>query len=217
MSFLSAAEFSRLAGVTQMAISKALNPKDGKEPRLDYYKGSKKIDTDSVKARAFLDNINPNRGGAKAVAPISLSSPSATASEGLTQALTRTQENQAKKLAEEAELKKQQRIEKELKNAVRRGELIELAAVNQMIMVWFDRWLQSNKRGFNASFDDFLRAAFLIFENDRNANSKNFKPHPVTRPELKRKWSNLFESWADDGKGKSINRLDEIQIEQAKT
>jgi hypothetical protein len=218
MSLLTAAEFSRLASVSQKTISIALKPKNGREPRLDYCNGSRKIDTNSVKARAFLENVPrqrlTNKIDARNVVPQSVAT--APTSEEFEEALTDTQKAQAKKIIEEAELKKQQRIEKELKNAVRRGELIVVKVVDQMIMTWFDRWLHANKRGFNSSFDGFMRDAFKVFENDQNADKKDFKTHSVTRSELKRRWSNLFEEWADDGKRASIKKLKEIQTEQAK-
>jgi hypothetical protein len=206
-----------LAGVSKKTVSVALNPKDGKEPRLDYYNGTRKINVNSVKARAFLENIHPSRGkpaNIELITKNSQASPEKT--EELTDAIIGAHNAQTEKTIEEARLKQQQRIEKELKNAVRRGELIELEAVNQMIMTWFDRWLQANKRGFNSSFDGFMRDAFRVFENERNADKKDFNPHEVTRAGLKRRYSNLFESWADDGKEESIKRLQEIQIEQAK-
>lgn len=215
MNLLTAAAFSRLAGVSEKTISIALNPKDGKEPRLDYCSGSRKIDTASVKARAFLNDINPSRGGLSARVP-GVDCVTPETGEDLTQALINTQEAQSQKIIETAELTKQKRIEAEMKNAVRRGELIEFQIVNQMIMTWFDRWLQNNKRGFNGSFDEFLREAFKVFENDQSEGEKDFKMHPVTRSTLKRKWADSFEAWADDGKRASVKKLEQIQIAQAK-
>jgi transcriptional regulator with XRE-family HTH domain len=218
LKLLNQTEFAKLAGVSKMAISKALNPKNGKEPKLDYYNGTKKIDADSVKARSYLENIPPvrltHKIDVRKAVPQNIEGLPATEEFG--KALTKTQKAQAQKIIEEAELKKQMRIEKEMKNAVRRSELIELGAVNTVIMTWFDRWLHANKRGFNASFDEFLRDAFKIFENDQNEGKKDFKAHAVTRSTLKRKWSNLFETWADDGKEASIKKLEQIKIEQAK-
>lgn len=215
MKLMTAAAFSRLAAVSKSAISQALKPPDGSEPRLDYCNGSRKIDADSVKSRAFLENINPNRGGLS----VRVRDPAAVTretGEELEHALIGAQEAQAQKIIETAELTKQKRIAEQMKNAVRRGELIELQVVDQMIMTWFDRWLNANKRGFNGNFDEFLREAFKIFENDKNEGRKDFKAHAVTRSTLKRKWSNLFETWADDGKQESVKRLKQIQIDQAK-
>jgi hypothetical protein len=217
MELVTAAEFSRLAGVSQMAISKALNPKNGKEPRLDYYKRTKKIDVQSVKAQAFLSNLDPRRGVGRNVATvIDHDTVDDDKKNDLTDALINAQNAGADKTVEEARLKKEQRIERQLKNAVRRGELIELEAVNQMIMTWFDRWLQANKRGFSGNFDGFLRDAFKLFENDLNADKKDFKLHDITKSKLKKRWSDSFESWADDGKQETIKYLKKIQENQAR-
>ena len=217
MELLNAAEFARLAGVSQKTISIALNPKGGLETRLDYYNGTRKIDPKSVKARAFLENIPRQRNTLeRSVNVATEQQPSTEKFEDLTDAQITAFNAQSKKAIEEAKLKREQRIEKQLKNAVRRGELIELDAVNQMIMTWFDRWLQSNKRGFNGNFDGFLRDVFKLFENDMNADKKDFKKHEITKAELKKRWSDTFEAYADNGKQKTLKYLGEIQEEQAR-
>lgn len=207
LNLLTGKALAELAQVAGSAITKAR-----KNDRLRFYQGTQKYDREDPLTRAFLENIPKERLNKPATIPVN--GGVKDSDKDLVDSLTKSNLSQAKKQLEDAELTKQKRIEKEMKNAVRRSELIELEAIEKSIMTWFDRWLNSNKRGFNGSYDDFMRGAFKLFENE--AAKGDERPHDITRSEHKQKWINDFESWADDGKQESMKRLQEIQISQGK-
>lgn len=195
MNRLTQKQFADLAGVSSQAIGKAR-----KNKRVEYYHGTKEYDTDSPLNRAFLQNIPKERLNKPAVIPPK-NGEVEEFGEDLGKALTEVQKAQAKKLVEEAELKKQQRIEKELKNAVRRGELVELKSINESIMTFLDELLNTNKRYFNAAYEKIVRETL----------TKGAKVEG-----LKQEFLNEMELSADEAKQIVVKKLKEIQIEQAK-
>lgn len=203
MNLFSKKDFALYAGKSAAAVSKAL-----RTGRLETYKDTNEINANTQKSQAFKATIGQ---GQKNIIPSATNGSVEQPDEDLVKAGEKVLLATEKKTIEEAEYKKQQRIEKEMKNAVRRGELLEEKLVNESIMTFFDRWLNSNKRGWLAFFDDFMRHAFQIFENETSDTD-----HKMTRPELRQKAMNTLESWAHEGKEESVKRVKLIQIEQGK-
>lgn len=211
MQLLTKSQFAKHCGKDPSAISHAL-----RKGKLETFQETGKINPNSPLSQKFKATVG--KGQKDLITGITGINGEIEpgSSKDLTKAAVGVVLAQEQKIIEEAELKKEQRIDKQLKNAYTRGELVSIEAINQTIMTWFDRWLSSNKRGWNGSFDEFMRGAFKIFENEVKANDPDFTPHEITRPEHKQKWINRFESWADDGKKTSVEKLKEIQIEQGK-
>lgn len=208
-------EFAAFVGTSRNAISKAINPKNGKPARLKYWQGRKEIYINDPLTQAFINNVPKERlfkpgnlpATGETIQPGNKSESMEEAEKGVLLA-------QDKKLVEEAEFKKQQRIEKQLKNAVLMGQQVKIESINTLIMVYFDQWLNTCKRRFNGSVDEFLRMAFKIFENEQGSKDPDFKPHDISRAEIKRKWATSFEKWQHEGNKESMKRLLEIQKEQ---
>jgi hypothetical protein len=197
MNLKSQTAFADLANVHKSSITRAIKKGD-----LELYAATKKIDADSALSRAYLENPSHQRQTPVNVAQgIIKRNGERESSKGLEEATVKAIQASEKKQIEEAELKKQQRIEKELKNAVRRSELVEMEAVETMLMMFLDRWLNTNKRRFNSFFQDLKRD---ILEGKRPDS------------EIKREYNNEFESWAHDAKTATVKLLREIEIQQAK-
>ncbi len=202
MNLLTKGDFAKLTGVSAPAISKALRKDSSGNSRLETFQGTSKIDADAPLSKSYRENIGYQRKNNVPVVPgvpgVIVSDES---NEDLTKAITKTQLAQVQKIIEAAELTKQKRIEKELKNAVRRGELVEVEAIEQTLMMWIDRWYNTNKRIFSAFFDEMQRTILARGENC---------------PELKREFLNKLESAADEAKNTTCDKLEEIQIDQGK-
>ena len=196
MNLITQKQLADLAGVSSPAITKAR-----KKDRLEYYRGTKVYDTDSPLNRAFLETIPKERLNKPAVIPTNGEVMTDGIGRDLGEALTEVQHAQAKKLIEEAELKKQQRIEKELRNAARRGELVELESINISLMTFLDELLNTNKRYFNAAYDKIVRETLTKGEKVEG---------------LKQDFLNEMELSADEAKQTVVKKLTEIQIDQAK-
>lgn len=188
-------ELADLVGVSSAAITKAR-----KNNRVEHYKGTKEYDTDSPLNRAFINMIPDERLNKIIKVPSQTISPSKN--QDLEQAVTNVQEAQAQKTIEEGLLTEQKRIEKEMKNASRRGELVELEKINQFIMTFFDRFINTNKRYFSAIYDEVVRETLVLNEKV---------------PGLKQKFLNEMEAATDEAKVTTCKLLREIQMEQGKS
>jgi hypothetical protein len=197
MNLVTQAEFARQAGINKSNVTRAIQ-----KGKLENFPGTKKIDMDAELTRAYLNNPSENRKLAVSISQgIIRRNGEGEPDKDLAKATTNALKAQEKKTIEEAELKRQQRIEKELKNAVRRSELVEMESVETMIMMFFDRWLNTNKRRFNAFFTELKRD---ILEGKRPDS------------EIKREYNNEFEEWAHDAKEETVKLLNEIEEQQAK-
>lgn len=199
MNLLTQKQFAELAGVSSPAIGQAR-----KKKRLEHYQGTKEYDTDSPLNRAFLETIPKERLNKPAVIPPKNGEVSPEIGANLGEAITEVQHAHAKKLIEEAELKKQQRIEKELKNAVRRGELVELEKINQSLMMYIDRWHNENERGWKAKYQELKRLIQKVSDGQASDN------------EVRKIFSDWFMERTHIAKTETVRRLQEITIEQGR-
>lgn len=195
-------EIAKLAGKSLPAVSKAL-----RQNRLELFKNTNQINFDSPKTQAFINTIVQ---GQKNIIP-QVQESNVEPDPDLKKAGEKVLTAQAKKIIEEAGLKEQQRIEREIKNAVSLGQLVRVESVDSMIMVWFDAWGNTCKRRFNGSVDEFMRMAFQVFENESKGTM-----HDMSRAKIKRDWANSFEKWQHEGNQEAMRRLTEIQEDQAK-
>jgi hypothetical protein len=195
LNLLTKTEFAAYAGKSAAAVSKAI-----RNGRLETFQDTGKINPNSAKSQKFAATIGQ---GQKNIIPAATNGSIVEPedNEGLKDAGKKVLLAQEKKIIEEAGLKEQQRIEKEMKNAVRRGELVEIEAIEKMIALYLDRWLNTNKRRFNANFDQLKR---------------NLLDESKTDHEVKRELNNLFESWSHEAKTKTVEFLRTIQIEQGR-
>ncbi len=189
-------EFSKLAGVSKMAISKAI-----KAETLRYFPGTKKIDPGDALSQAYLNNPSISRISANKAKNLPAQGEPVQQSDDVEQTIVDVNKAQIQKIIEEAELKRQQRIKVQLQNATRRGELVELKAIEKLIMMFYDRWLNTNKRRFNGKFDELKR------DLDKGEKSD---------AEIKRDLNNSFENWANEAKETSCELLIQIQEGQGK-
>lgn len=200
MNLLTKGEFAKLVGVSAPAISKALRKDSSGNSRLECYRGTEKIDVDCPLSQAFINNISRQRQtNVPSIPNGSDENLRVTTNENLSDAVTKVQLAQAQKIIEEAEFKKQQRVEKELKNAVRRGELIEVKIIKESVMMFIDRWLNTNKRVFSSFFDEMQNK--ILAQGEKC-------------PELKREFQNKMEEAAREAKEITCQKLEEIQIKQ---
>lgn len=190
MNLLIKAAFAKWAGKSAPAVTKAL-----KKGRLELYKDTDMINTGSPKSQAFKTKIG--HGQKNIIATVTETG--TESDEDLKKAGKKVLGAQQKKLGEEGEFKKQQRIEKELKNAYTRGRLIAEDAIEKSMMMFLDRWLTTNKRVFSAMYDDMQRTILAAGEK---------------QPELKRNFLNQLEGAADEAKTKTVEILRDIQIDQ---
>ena len=207
MNLLTQIKFAELAGVSSPAITKAR-----KNNRVEYYQGTKEYDIDSPLNKSFLSTIPKERLNKLVVTEVTKPGEKSEKLENASEMVLLATE---KKIIEEAEFKEQQKIEKQLKNAYTLGEHVKIESIETTIMTWFDSWLNTNKRRFNGSFDEFIRMAFMLFENEQGSKDPDFKPHDLSRSEIKRKWVNDFEKWQHEGNKEATKRLLEIQKEQS--
>ncbi len=199
MNLLTKSAFAKLCGVSPAAITKAgYKDKDG-NARLECYKGTSKIDIDSPLSRAFRENIPDQRLNKVVTVPGEMVP--TTESEDLTSAITKVQKAQAQKTIEEAGLKKEQRIERQMKNSVRRADLFESKKVEISLFMFIDRLLNTNKRYFSAAYDEIVRETLAKGEKVEG---------------LKQKFLNEMEESADEAKTTVCDRLDKIGEEQAR-
>lgn len=194
MNLLIKAAFAKWAGKSAPAVTKAL-----KKGRLELYKDTDMINTGSPKSQAFKTKIG--HGQKNIIATVPAEESETESGEDLKDAGKKVLGAQQKKLKEEGGYKKQQRIEKELKNAYTRGRLIAEDAIEKSIMMFLDRWLTTNKRVFSAMYDDMQRTILAAGEK---------------QPELKRNFLNQLEGAADEAKTKTVELLREIQIDQGR-
>lgn len=209
MNLLTKSQFAKECGKDPSAISHAL-----RKGKLEEFQDTGKINPNSPLSQKF--KVTVGKGQKDLITGITGVTVETESSEDLTKAAVSVALAQEQKIIEEAELKKQQRIDKELKNAYTRGELVSLEAINQSIMMFWDRQLSTMKRGFNANFDNLKRQFLQLFENEQNQNDDNFTQHNVSSSEIKRELNNLFESWIHEGKETSCEKLKEIQIDQGR-
>ena len=194
MNLITKKELSELAGVDPSTISHAL-----KKKRLETYKGTKEIDLDSPLTKAFLEKIPRQRKNN--VPAVNGKKSLITESDDLEKAVTKVQKAQAQKTIEEAGLKKEQRIDRQMKNAVRRSDLFEAEKVNISIMMFLDRILNNNKRYFSAAYDEIVRET--LAKGEKVAG-------------LKQKFLNQMEESADTAKLTVCDKLREMEKEQAR-
>ncbi len=200
MNLLNQKQFAKLAGVTTQAVGQAR-----KDKRVEHYQGTKNYDTDSPLNRAFLETIPKERLNKPAIIPPKTGEvQTETFDKDLGKALTDVQHAQAKKLIEEAELKKQQRIEKELKNAVRRAELLEQDRVNKSLMLYLDRWHNENYRGWKAEYQEFKRLIMKVLDGEISDN------------EARKRHGDWFLERQQTAKIETVKRLKQISEDQAK-
>ena len=197
MNLLTKSAFAKWAGKSAPAVTKAL-----KQGRLELFQDTGKINIGSPKSQAFKSVIG---NGQKNIVPLATgklvnSDQETEPSEDLKNEGVKVLQTQKKKINEELGLKREQRIKEQIKNAVRLGEVVSLDSVNTMIMTYLDKWLSTNKRRFNGSFDEFER---MILAD---------KP----KSEIKRAWAVKFEEWQHEGNEETMKRLSEIQEVQSK-
>jgi len=155
MNLVSKAKFARMAGVSKPAITKALRPDKNGSARLETYAETGKIDADSAIAQAYLKNPSDQR--LQAVKSGVPSGQPVKQSKAITNAITKVQDAQKKRLDVDRKLKEDQHLLLEWKICKQRGEYVSFESVNKMIMVFLDRWLSENERGFAAKFDEIER------------------------------------------------------------
>lgn len=199
MTILTKREFAELAGVKVPAIYKAV-----KAGRLSHYQESNKIDTDSRQAQDYLNNIPTQRQPTvnKSLVESATNGETQEQDEGLKKAGTKVLNAQAKKIIESAEREKQQRIKLELQNAFARGQMVAIDAIEQSIMLWMDRWLSENERGWNGKYLEFKR---LILEVEEGKLSDN---------EVRQLWKDWFMERAHIAKTSTTEKLRAIQETQ---
>jgi hypothetical protein len=196
MNLLTKAEFARKCGKSKTAVSRALN-----SGRLETYQDTDKINPGSPKSQKFAGTIGRGQKGVAIGVVGQASEPDPRTEKELADAGKKVLLAQEKKIIEEAHLKEQQRIEKQMKNATRRGELLEADLVQKYLMTFLDRLLNTNKRVFSANYDAIVRDVLAAGEKPAG---------------LKQSFLNAMEQAADDAKTKTVELLRKIQIEQGK-
>ncbi|NIA28319.1 MAG: hypothetical protein GWP06_00225 [Actinobacteria bacterium] len=187
-------EFADRLGVSAASISKARNPKNGKPPTLQYWKETGKIYIDDPLTQAFIKNPTRQRLKGSAIVQPKTNGETISQSDIITQAIE-------KKAIEEALLKEEQRKHKQLTNAILRGEYVKIESINQSIMMFLDKKLNTDKRYFSAIYDEIVRETLAKGEKIEG---------------LKQKFLNEMELAADESKNTVCDKLEEIQTGQAK-
>ena len=196
MNLMTKSQFAEHCGKGKSAISNAL-----KQGRLETFQDTGKINPNSPKSQKFLATTHPSQKNTIALATSgSVEEPD----QDLRKAGKKVLLAQEKKIIEEAALKEQQRIEKEIKNAVRLGELVEISAINESIMMFIDRWLSENERGFNGKYLEFKR---LVLDVEDGKKSDN---------EVRSIFKDWFLERAHIAKTTTTEKLREIQNEQGR-
>lgn len=186
-------EIAAMAGKSPAAVSKAI-----KKGRLEVFGDTGLINVRSPKTIRFIGDRGPGQS-----LPAKINGDSVSKSDDdFTQVLIDREKEQAKKIKEDAELTKQKRIEKEMKNAVKRSELYESDLVNRYLMTLLDRQRNANRREFAANFD--------VLKRDLREGVKSDN-------EIKRKYMNLFDSWHFDAVHEVEKEMQELDEQQAKT
>ena len=139
MNLVRKSELARLAGKGKSAVSNAI-----KEGRLIQDENGR-INLSAPKTIKFLNS--PSEKGLPPAVSVSDDDPD------IKDAVISAARSQEKKQLEDAELTRQKRIEKEMKNATMRGELMKTELVNQYLMTFLDRVRNKNKRDFSSMFD----------------------------------------------------------------
>lgn len=198
MNLITKKEIAQLAGVSAPAISKAI--KDG---RLECYQGSKQIDTDSPLARAYLNNIPLQRQNNVPSLPGQQQAnvDSGPNNDDLTQAVIKVQNAEALNKVEAAEFKRQQRIEKEMKNAVRRSDLLNYKKVDQYIFLYLDKLHSNLERLATSVLDDM---------------SEKILESGSVRPEHRQIWKDAVKKSIHESVEQVKKRLKEIMDDQAR-
>jgi hypothetical protein len=193
MELLTQAELSRESGKSKQAISKAL-----KEGRLDYFQDTRKINRNSPKTQKFLVTVGQGQKNiVQGVTGGTVQEPDEETKDAAKKVLLA----QEKKIIEEADFKEQQKIEKQIKNAVRTGELIESDLIDKYQMVFIDRIFNQMDREFSALFDEIWATA-----------QAEIKP----KNEIKRSCILAFRGWRNDAIQGLVDELSEIKKIQAK-
>jgi hypothetical protein len=196
MNLLTKAEFAANCGKSKAAVSKAL--RDG---RLDVYQDTGKINPGSPKSQKFAGTIGRGQKGVAIGVVGQASDPDPRTEKEFAEAAIKFANAQEQKTIEDAEFTKQKRIEKQMKNATRRGELLEADLVQKYLMTFLDRLLNTNKRVFSANYDAIVRDVLAAGEKPAG---------------LKQSFLNAMEQAADDAKTKTVELLRKIQIEQGR-
>jgi len=199
MRLVSKAKFAKMAGVSKPAISKALRPDKNGSSRLETYAETGKIDADSALSQAYLKNAPDQRLYAvKSSVP---SDQPVEQSRTITNAVTEVQKAQRKRLDVDRKLKEDQHLLLEWKIVKQRGEYVSFESINKTIMVFLDRWLSENERGFAAKFDEI----------DRDLRSGNKE-----RLKIKQDFIDWLRERAHIAKTKTCEQLREMAKEQSK-
>lgn len=190
-------ELSEIAGVSRAAISRQV-----KIGKLELFNGSKKINLNGPLTQAYLNNLSPGRlkklNESLQLQTYNGGQPKKSFIPEVTEEIQNFAEKYAKERADKEE---QARIKLELDNTVRRGDLVELSAIESSLMMFIDRWLNINKRKFASGYDELERK--LLAKQER-------------QPDLKREFLNMLEQCADEAKNEVCDKLEAIQITQAR-
>lgn len=193
MNLLTKTAFAKWAGKSGAAVSKAL-----KKGRLETFQDTGMINAGSPKSQEFAKTIGKGQKNLPVVPSGEIMQPDDSGD--LTNVSIEVSKAHEKKLTEEAGFKEQQRIEKEMKNQYRRGQLVALKAIEETIMLFFDKQLNINKRYFSAGYDRIVRETLAKGEKVEG---------------LKQEFLSEMEKSADEAKHEAMDKLIQIGKDQA--
>lgn len=190
-----------LAGVHRSSVTRALQ---SDPPKLKLYNGTKKIWVDDPLTQAWLNDINPNRLNklhSSLVVPEVIDP--ANKPKSFVPDVTPEIQNFAEKYAKERALKEEQvRIEKEMNNSVRRGDLLEQSAVNTSLMMLIDQVFNNIDRYAANHYDEMQRKVLALGKEST---------------ELKREFQNDIMKMKHEAKEEVCKKMEEIAEEQARS